>query len=355
MSEQVTLTQAAQQLGISNDMIKKHVRELSIPVRRQAKYGFITPEDVTTIRKYRESVDARRENLATTHVSLPDAEMKLSISRALLNKYIRDLDLQPIREGTGKYLTPTDITKLREHKVQAERERQVQEGRITLKNTATTLGISGALLRYHLSKLCITPQRLLGGNQTTITQAEFDEVKSSLVEARHLDTAKRSTWHQKGHVSNRPNKTRYSGRKRTPEEMESARKMESSEPKPIEGYVSLSGAAFILTVRANQDKNIPPYQYIAPRSINQARIKRKFDVDHIRFVTENTYVYEQRYIIQEAPLLKRISRSRDLTPEEMADWIKRYPHLLREMQALGWHIPYLQEAQAINSRQRAIS
>lgn len=293
------------------------------------------------------------------HVYLQDVEMQLALPRNTLNRYIRELDITVYPSGRHKTIAPSDVDAIRKYKERIAGEKlglAATPDQIPVRTAASTLEVSDSLLRYHLKKLGITPHQREGDRKTFITPNEFEMARSSLKLAQELDPAKRSMWHQKDYKSARTHEQRYSGkRKRTQEEMEIARRYQSKEPIPLENWLSREEAAFCMTVRANLQREQPPYQHVSPFSVNQLREIGKFDPTFIARLSQKMFVFNKMYIMHDAPLPQQIATSQALTPEHIAEWIREYPRMLREMQALGWHIPYLQEAQAINSQQRALS
>lgn len=293
------------------------------------------------------------------HINLKDVEKHLALPRNTLNRYIRKLGIPVYPGGRYKSIAPSDVEAIRRYKERIASEKlglAATPDQIPVRTAASTLDISDSLLRYHLKKLGITPHQREGNRKTFITPDEFEMARRSLKQAQELDTAQRSAWHQKDYRSERTHEQRYSGkRKRTPEEMELARRYQAEEPVPLENWVSREEAAFCMTVRANIQREQPPYQYVSPFSVNQLREIGKLDPTFIARLSQKMFVFNKIYIMHDAPLPQQIATSQDLTPEHIAEWIREYPRMLREMQALGWRIPYLQEAQAINSQQRAIS
>lgn len=351
----VNLSEVARQLNLNLNAVQQYIEELHIPTHGEGPGGStrIAASEVENIRKQRDKRESRSEMIVSSHISMGDAEKITGLKRKSLLRYLQELNISPVKSGVYRYLTPKDVEAIKQHKAQVDAALAGSPESISLTKAANSLDISVGLLRYHIEKLCITPHRR--GVHAFITPKEFDAVMKSLKEARHIDTETRSTWHQPGYKSSRPNKERYSRRKRTPEELAIAKQYKKQELEPLPDWLPQSEAAFCLTVRVNQEAAQPPYRYIAPHGISQLCTIGKINPKFIKRLTRQMQVYNKQYIMHDVPLPGTRKGAPDLTPEHIAEWIREYPRMLREMQALGWHIPYLQEAQDINSRQRAIS
>lgn len=280
-------------------------------------------------------------------LTIDEAIASLGTGRVLFYRYLNELNIQPhpVARVKQRYLSFKEVERVQAHINKQEKIKREQY--VALSDVREELGISMNMQTYHLNALNVKRERFPGSQSYYISLKD----KQRLVENLRQHGHKRQQTGEK--IEQRAPRYAVHPRKRNQKQLEQSGKFSQSELEPID-QLARGEVAFIFTVRLAQERKGGPYEHVSDSAVTQMRDQGRFDSKYLRVIPPKlATLYDKHYILHDAPLPFKMALRGELKPSDMANWIRDYPRALHEMQRLGWHIPYLEEAQEINRQRKA--